>query len=177
MAIAENSINDSLFRRILIAQSTAGVYEWDHDRLEEVPEQHHKDPVTFFLSEFRSRGLPTVKQFVAKDGYTDDDVTGSTVACSEKINFNVDNLDRTSRTPTYVAGTIVHERVHSFCYQHRTNDSSEDFNLCDFAYHAGHLAIVIAQYRDNNSQPITKPSIEICASLVKRLKDEKIIIR
>lgn len=116
-----------------------------------------------------------MSNFVAQDGYTDDDVTGSTVACSESINFNLDNLDRSSRTPTYVAGTIVHERVHPFCLKHKSNDGTLQENLCDFTYHADHIAIVIAQYRANESKPIAKPLTYICEGLVKHLQNVNII--
>jgi len=174
LQIAASAINDTLFERILRAQSE--VYEWDHGRLDRVDQQHHADPVSFFLSELRTRGLPGMDQFVARDGYTNDDVTGSTVPCSEDINFNVDNLDRSARTPTYVAGTIVHERMHSFCFKHRSNNVSKPYNICDFTYHAGHIAITIAQYRANGSTPITRP-LKMCSSLLKRLQDENIIIK
>lgn len=174
LIIANDSIKDPLFEKILTDQSNAGVYSWGYGRLSRIEERHRNDPTAFFLSEFRARGLPAINQFIPRDDYKNDDVTGSTFPCKD-INFNVDNLDRASRTPVYVAGTIVHERVHSFCYQHRSNNINKDYNLCDFAYHAGHMTIIINLYRTNDSNPIKKPLIKICGSLVKRLQDEKII--
>lgn len=176
LRIANLAVTDTLFERILGAQSAADVYEWDHGRLSRVDESHHADPVSFFLSELRTRGLPTINQFVARDRYSNDDVTGSTDPCSERINFNVDNLDRSSRTPTYVAGTIVHERMHSFCFKHRSNDVGQAYNICDFTYHAGHVAIAITLYRANGSNPIAKP-LPLCNSLLNLLRDENIVKR
>ena len=175
LVIAKRSIDNPLFKKILKDQSAADVYSWGYGRLDEIDERHHSDPIAFFLSEFQSKGLPNMNQLVARDSYEDDDVTGSTVACSENINFNVDNLNRSSRTPVYVAGTIVHERMHSFCLKHRSNNNTKQYNLCDVAYHAGNLAIILEKYRANQSKPISKPPIAMCKSLVKRLQDENIL--
>jgi hypothetical protein len=173
LTIANTAVRDPLFETLLRARSH--VYEWDAGRLDRVDQHIGTDYVSYFLSEYRTRGLPTMGMFVAKDGYTNDDVTGSTAPCSEKINFNVDNLDRSGRTPVFVAGTIVHERMHSFCYKHRSNDSGKDYNLCDMAYHAGHITIIVSLYRANNSRPIKKPNMPICKSLVEDLRKNKII--
>jgi hypothetical protein len=174
LRIANVAINDTLFVKILRAQEAASVYPWDYGRLARVDPTHHADPVSFFLSQLQTRGLLTINQFIARNDYSDNDVTGSTLPCSENINFNVNNLDRISRTPIYVAGTIVHERMHSFCFKHRSNNVNKQYNICDFVYHAGHVAITIALYRANDSKPIAKP-LAMCNSLLKRLQYEKII--
>lgn len=173
LAMANAAIRDTLFEKVLIAQSIAGVFDWGYGRLNRVLPEHRANPVAFFLSEYRNRGLPLVSQFVGRNDYSSISVTGSTLPCSETINFNVANLD--VRTAVYVAGTIIHERLHSFCFQHRSNNVRQEYNLCDFAYHAGHLAIIIALYRANNSQPIKKPPISICKSLIALLQAEKVI--
>jgi hypothetical protein len=175
LAIAQQALTDTLFDQLLTARDAAGSFSWDNDRIEEVKGVQNNAYTAHFLSEFRQKGLPAISNFVAKDGYSDDDVTGSTLACSNSINFNVDNLDRSSRTPTAVAGTIVHERIHSFCLKHKSNDGTDQENLCDFAYHAGHIAIVIARYRANGSKPIAKPLKNMCEGLVEHLQNVKII--
>jgi hypothetical protein len=101
LIITQQALTDTLFEQLLTARDAAGSFIWGNDRIEEVDGVQKNAYTAHFLSEIRQRGLPTMSNFAAKDSYSDDDVTGSTLSCSNSINFNVDNLDGSSRTPHF----------------------------------------------------------------------------
>ncbi|HYW06555.1 MAG TPA: hypothetical protein VE913_06350, partial [Longimicrobium sp.] len=120
---------------------------------------------------FEERGLWTLANLRAYDWPNASTVTSSVVACADTAKVNVDKLNRSARA---VAGTMIHERAHGFCHRHRVNGRSE--NLCDFAYLAGDLTIVIDRYRANGSRPIRSEG-RSCSALTNRLRQLGVIRR
>lgn len=161
VGLANTVLQDPLFERLIISASAH--FPWDNRRLDKVNQDQRHNPVLFFLNQYRVRGLPDVQHFVGRNDYEKKTVTASTKPCSETINFNVNNLDQ--RQIYFIAGTIVHERMHSFCFQHRSNNINKIYNSCDMAYHMGHIAIALSLYRANRSTAVKPPKVKMCKSL------------
>lgn len=171
MDIAIRVTKDTLFNQIITELADNNEINWGSNRLSRIPQAHRNAPTAFILSEFDSRGIYDISNFQAYVWKPRSSTTGSVSACDNYPKVNVKLLTRNVRS---IAGTIVHERVHSFCQKHLYNNRGKD--ACDLAYTAGSLAIAIDSYRANGSKPFRSRS-EICEALKKRLISYGILVK
>jgi hypothetical protein len=169
LVIAVRVTEDTLFNQIITELADSDEIDWGSNRLSSIPRARRNAPTAFILSELDSRGMNNISDFQAYVWEPGSNTTGSVLACDTLPKVNVNLLTRSLRS---IAGTMVHERVHSFCQKHRYN--SKDRDGCDLAYHAGSLAIAIDAFRENGSRPFRSRS-EICDALRKRLVSRGIL--
>lgn len=167
--MANASVHDSLFKKILLQMSAAKEIEWGPKRVTSIPASQRANPGAFIISEFDKRGLLALNRFQAMLYSPGSPTTGSTLPCDSTINVNVNKL---TRSLADIAGTMVHERVHSFCQKHNNNKRKN--NICDMAYISGSLSIAIHYYRANGSVPV-RATESLCPALDKRLRAMGII--
>lgn len=169
LAIARSATKDTIFGQVLRRLAAANRIDWGARRLGRLPREQQRRPTAFLLEEYARRGHYQLSNLSAWEWIAKPSVTGSTTPCGPNSRVNEKKLSRTTRS---VAGTMVHERAHTFCMRHNSNDITK--NRCDFAYIAGDLAIAIAQYRANGSRPIRKP-IGPCSKLINELIATRVV--
>jgi hypothetical protein len=123
----------------------------------------------YILEQFAQRGLNKIGDFQAYKWPQGSTVTGES-ACKAKPKVNVNLI--MARAVESIAGTIVHERIHTFCQRHTCN--CPENNQCDMAYQSGSLVRVITLYRANNSKPVSLRRYKMCKALRNELKAQQI---
>ncbi len=169
LVIANSIIYDTLFYPLIQNLADSNKVDWGSTRLSSIPRDHRSAPTAFLLDQFQRRHLNRLEDFQAYRWEDDSPTTGSVEACDTLPKVNVHKLDRGLRS---IAGTMVHERVHSFCQKHISQNRDE--NECDLAYHVGTLTIALAAYRSNNSRSFTSRA-NMCSHLLKLLQQRNII--
>jgi hypothetical protein len=154
LAMAQRITADTLFTQILTRLGSRKGIRWEKsDNLSAIPQQHHADPTRFMLLEYRTRGHYALTD-LEPASFKKPSVTASTAPCGSSSNISVKRLDRTMRA---IAATMIHERAHTFCHKHYSNNIDDQRNRCDFAYIASDLAVAIDQFRALGSHPIPLP--------------------
>lgn len=95
----------------------------------------------------------------------------NTTACEEQTTLN---RRKHWRDAIDMANTLVHERVHSFGYEHVDNDPCDDGDACDAAYVAGDLAEALL--RHEQGQPMKFEEC-YCEDLKTELEKRKIEVQ
>lgn len=167
--IGNEIIKDSLFLNILKELDQKGKIEWGSSRISSLPSEARQAPGAFILEQFRLKGLNKLEEFQAYEWRPGSSTTASSY-CDNLPKINVNRLDRDLDD---ISGTIIHERIHTFCQIHLKNTRSGD--LCDFAYIAGDLSIAIYNYRAAGSKPFATDS-KICQTLREILKEHHLIL-
>lgn len=169
LSIANEVIKDSLFLNILKELDQKGKIDWGNSRISSLPPEARQAPGAFILEQFRSRGLNKLEEFQAYEWRPGSNTTASSY-CDSLPKINVNKLDRDLDD---ISGTIIHERIHTFCQTHVSNFRPR--NLCDLAYIAGDLSIAIYNYRAAGSKPFATDS-KICQTLREILKEHHLIL-
>jgi hypothetical protein len=168
IALQKEAINDPLFKEILTELESKNAIDWKDNRTSSVKED---------LSAYTTNLAWALEQFSVRGPYTNDSVylwrkwnplsstTAVTTTCDNSTKLNKWKL---SRDNLAIANTLVHERGHSFCLTHPTQDRHT--NQCDFAYISGDLAeSILAHKRGLKHRNFIVPMcLELCNSLKSR---------
>ncbi len=166
-------VNDPLFTEVLTELESNGAINWGDNRTTSV----HED-----LSQYPSNLAWALEQFSILGPYSQNDVflwrkwnpksdtIASTLSCTEDKKFNTTKLNKWTldRDVLKIANTLVHEKGHSFCLTHPSQDRTT--NQCDFTYISGDLAEAILVHRQNlKTREFDEPMCPaLCASLEAR---------
>lgn len=161
-------VNDPLFTEILTELESNGAINWDDNRTGSVKEDLNQYPsnLAWALEQFSTRGPYSQNDvFLWRKWNPWSSTTAVTNACGNSTKLNKWKLDRDKLK---IANTLVHERGHSFCLTHPSQDRTT--NQCDFTYISGDLAEAILIHRQNlKTREFDKPMCPaLCASLEAR---------
>tara|TARA_R110002126_G_scaffold290980_1_gene449776 strand:- start:5874 stop:6497 length:624 start_codon:yes stop_codon:yes gene_type:complete len=174
MDLQESVVNDPLFAKILRELEASGDIKWPKGGMKYVKED---------LSNFSNKTEWLIEKY-NKDGVYDNEsvflwrkwnpfskTVAVTTACVNKTKLNKWKLGK-KRTVHSILNTLVHERVHSYCYIHPESQKKED-NECDPSYITGYLAEAILLYR-NGGEKMTK---DVCPALKNKIEEYNLNVR
>ncbi|SFQ79955.1 hypothetical protein [Hymenobacter arizonensis] len=173
LRLANRLIKDPLFAGVLRDLQDRGQIDWrapgTKRRYSRLPQDQWARPTAYIMEQFIQKQLNPITDFRPYRWAPGSDVTGSSTCVADpKINVNL----IMNRSLGNIAGTIIHERVHTFCQRHTCNCPEE--NQCDLAYQAGSLARAINLYRANGSRPVSLRRHKLCAALKARLEARRL---
>lgn len=168
MDLQESVINDPLFNKILKELEASGDIKWPEGSMVKVKEDlsKYKNKTEWLIKKFNKDGVYDNKSvFLWRKWNPFSKTVASTSACSTSTRLNKWKLKKTRTIPSIV-NTLIHERVHSFCFIHTKSNKIED-NICDPSYIAGYLAEAIILYRTQGE----KMNKNLCSALKNKIAE------
>jgi hypothetical protein len=166
ISLQRKAVNDPLFVEVLNEMESKRAIDWDQNRTHSVKENltSYSSNVEWALEQFSTRGLYTTSSvYLWRKWNPWSSTTAITNACGPNTKLNKWKLGRDSFS---IANTLIHERGHSFCLTHPSQDRPT--NKCDFNYVSGDLALSILAHKHGlKHQNFTTP---MCPALCESLK-------
>ncbi|MDN3493078.1 hypothetical protein [Winogradskyella bathintestinalis] len=167
-------LDDDLFYKIIKEMDYENSIDWSNGRLDYVnPEElsNYSNNGSWLIDQYKTVGVYNIDEvFLWSKWNPFSSTTAVTNKCIKSTKLNKHNLDRTKYS---ILNTLIHERVHSFCVIHPSQQSKGQ--ECDPSYIVGDLAQMLALYRDGKD--LSAFENELCDGLRSKLLKYNILTK